>query len=273
MMTTVASELRVAIYQYEARSPGKGGAESPRDRLHRLAETLEQVGQGGVDLLVCPELFLSGYNVGERVALLSESSDGPFAAQVAKLAAQWEIAILYGYPEQDGQHRYNSALCIGKDGNQLANHRKLVLPSDFERRWFTTGQALTLFDFSGWKIAILICYDVEFPEAVRACAKAGADLVLVPTALKDKWGVVAHRVVPARAFENGVFLVYANYAGQEGEWRYLGNSCVVSPTGEDIVRGSQEEQLLSAILQPNQLNKARRTLPYLKDLETLQILG
>ena len=261
MITTSKKELRVAIYQYQARD------ELPSERLQHLSQTLQQLGKGGADLLVCPELFLSGYNVGKRVVEYSESRNGSFAAQVAELATQWQIAILYGYPEQDGPTRYNSALCIGKEGGQLVNHRKLFLPSDFERRWFATGDSLTLFELSGWKIAILICYDVEFPEAVRACAKAGADLVLVPTALKENWGVVAHRVVPTRAFENGVFLIYANYAGQEGDWRYLGHSCVVSPAGEDLVRGSQEEQLLTATLEPNQLSQARKTLPYLKDLE------
>ncbi|MBF0277736.1 MAG: carbon-nitrogen hydrolase family protein [SAR324 cluster bacterium] len=257
------NQLQVAIYQYQARS------ENPGQRLQRLEGALRQLGISGADLLVCPELFLSGYNVGNRIADWSEPSSGLFAGKVAELAKRWQTAILYGYPEEEGGNRYNAAQCIGKDGGRLANHRKLALPGKFEKKWFSTGSNLTLFELHGWKIAVLICYDAEFPEAARACAQNGADLIVVPTALKDNWGVVAHRVIPARAFENGLFLIYANYAGQEGDWRYLGNSCVVSPTGEDIVRGSENEQVLTATLDCQQIQKAREILPYLDDLAKL----
>ena len=76
MITASKNELRVAIYQYQARD------ELPSERLQRLGQTLQQLGQAGADLLVCPELFLSGYNVGSRVAECSESRNGSFAALI-----------------------------------------------------------------------------------------------------------------------------------------------------------------------------------------------
>jgi predicted amidohydrolase len=123
------------------------------------------------------------------------------------------------------------------DGN--ANHRKLQLPSDYERENFMRGGRLTLLDLAGWKAALLVCYDVEFPEAVRACALGGAELVVVPTALRDRWGFVANTMIPTRAFENGVFLLYANYAGSEGDWNYLGASCAIGPDGSEIARAGE----------------------------------
>ena len=86
------------------------------------------------------------------------------------------------------------------------------------------------------RIALLICYEIEFPEAARNAALNGADLILAPTALGAQWGVVAHKLVPTRAFENGIFIAYANHAGREGEIEYLGESCIVDPMGNDLAR-------------------------------------
>jgi predicted amidohydrolase len=65
---------------------------------------------------------------------------------------------------------------------------------------------------------------MEFPEIARACALQGADLIIVPTALAAEWEVVARAVVPARAFENGLFVAYANHAGEDQGYRYLGRA-------------------------------------------------
>jgi len=85
-----------------------------------------------------------------------------------------------------------------------------------ERACFTAGSELTVFTIEGRRVALLICYDVEFPEAVRAVAATGAEVVIVPTALSEDWPFVARKMVPTRAFENGMFLLYANHAGREG---------------------------------------------------------
>lgn len=254
-----APALRVAIYQYAARD------ETPADRLTRLDTALAGLGKGGADLMVCPELFLSGYHVGRRIAETAEPLDGPFAKGAAALAVKWDCALLYGYPERADGRLYNSAACFGRDGRLLANHRKLHLPDCFEREYFAVGDALTFFTLGGRKVGLLICYDVEFPEAVRAAALGGAELVLVPTALVDRWGFVAHKMIPTRAFENGVFLAYANYAGREGSASYLGGSVLLAPDGEELARAGAEEEVIAARLDPARLAAARGTIAYLDD--------
>jgi predicted amidohydrolase len=255
--------FRVAIYQYEARD------ERPADRIVRLAGVLEQLGAGTTDLVVCPELFLSGYNIGARVRDRAETSDGPSARAIAALARRFDTAILYGYPETDGAARHNSVICIGADGRTVANHRKLQLPSDFERETFERGGKLTFFELAGYRLGLLVCYDVEFPEAVRGCALGGAEIVIAPTALRSKWTFVARQMVPTRAFENGLFLVYANYAGAEGDWTYLGESCAIGPDGSEIARAGSAEQVLRASLDPRLIGPARATLPYLTDRDAI----
>lgn len=244
-----------------------GGGLSPPDRLHRLAGVLQP---DQFDLVVCPELFMSGYHAGDALVEFAQPCGGAFTLQVAELARSNGSAIVYGYPERDGKHLYNSAACVDSSGEVIANHRKMLLPPSFETRYFQAGDGLTLFDLSGIRCAMLICYDAEFPEAVRAAAEAGAQVVIVPTALADEWGSVALQMMPTRAFENGVWLLYANHAGVENGIRYFGSSCIVAPDGRDAARAGAEEELILASLDPQRVADARARLPYLNDVGLLR---
>lgn len=123
------------------------------------------------------------------------------------------MAIFYGFAEREGGAPYNSASCIGKDGGLLATRGKLLPPPHFEGDHFTPGGDYTLFELEDVRVATLICYDAEFPEAFRQVALAGTEPALVPTALAAQWGVVAHQVIPCRAFENGIYVRYADSCG------------------------------------------------------------
>lgn len=252
--------MRIGVFQ------SAGGGLSPQQRLDRLATAMSQQ---ALDLVVCPELFMSGYNVGESLVELAEPQNGAFAQQVAKLAVSCGSAIVYGYPERDGDRVFNSALCIDKRGEVIANHRKLLLPPGFESDHFEYGTGLTLFNLNGVCCAILICYDAEFPEAVRAVTRAGASIVCVPTALLDEWASVAFNMMPTRAFENGVWLAYANHAGSENGVDYLGASCIVAPDGKDSARAGREETLISAEFSSERVEAARVRLPYHENIKRL----
>lgn len=263
---TATEKLSIAIYQH---APAEV---SPEARLNGLEQALRQGAGSSVDLVLCPELFLSGYAAGARLPALAEAPDGPFSRSVGDIARRHGCGIVYGYPEAFGGAVYNAAVALGNDGSCLANHRKTVLPTDYERTWFRRGDGLTFFTVAGWKIAIIICYEVEFPEIVRACAVNGADLVVAPTALTREWDVVSRQVVPARAFENGVYVAYANYGGAEGDVAYLGESCIVGPDGRDLARAGAGEAVIGAVLDPTALDRVRRRLAYLTDSETLGTL-
>jgi 5-aminopentanamidase len=249
--------MRVGIFQSDC-----GGLE-PEQRLARLAAALADC---PLDLVVCPELFMSGYNVGEQLPHLAESCRGRFSEKIAKLAVERETAIIFGYPEQDDGKLYNSAVCIDDAGQIIANQRKMILPPGFEARYFSSGSEQVLFDLNGIRCAILICFDAEFPETVRAAAQAGAQLIIVPTALLEEWRSVSFQMMPTRAFENGVWLMYANHAGTEDDMTWLGGSCIVGPDGKDAVRAGLEEELIVADIDLAQIEKARKKLPYLANI-------
>ena len=255
------STLKAGVFQ------GNGAGISPAQRLAGLANA---IAGHQLDLVVCPELFMSGYNVGSDLDALAEPADGPFAQSIADLARQTGTAICYGYPERDGQAIYNSALVVSGAGETLANHRKLAIPPGFEQNIFAPGDRLTGFQLGGIRCVLIICYDVEFPETVRAACMAGAEIVIVPTALAAEWDQVAHRVVPARAFENGCYALYANHAGSEGNISYAGASCIVGPDGRDVVRAGESPGLITATLEADRVAAARQRLPYFADLVALR---
>jgi predicted amidohydrolase len=244
-----------------------GGGLSPDERLHRLADALRNQQP---DVVVCPELFMSGYNVGDSMIQLAEHCGGPFSRKVAELAQSCGAAIVYGYPEREGMHLYNSAACIDCNGTVIANHRKMLLPPGFEPEYFQAGDKLTLFELNGIRCGILICYEAEFPEAVRAVAEAGTQVVFVPTALSDNWGSVALQMMPTRAFENGIWLLYANHAGIENGAGYFGASCIVAPDGGDAARAGAEEELILASLDLKSVATAQARPPYLKDVDQIR---
>jgi predicted amidohydrolase len=212
------------------------------------------------DLLVCPELFLTGYNIGvDRLRALAEPADGPSAQSAAAIARASGAALLYGYPERGEDGRvYNAALLIGRNGQRLANFRKLHLFGPIETEVFTPGEDATVMaEIEGVRIGILICYDVEFPETVRGLALAGADLVAVPTALMRPYEFVPRVLVPTRAYENSVCVAYANRTGREGDLVYPGESCIIGPDGGELARAGEGEALISAELDTAMFEKAR----------------
>src|SRR5262245_9461605 len=162
--------MKVAVYQHA------GTMGDPGRQLASLAATADRL-SGNIDLLLCPELFLSGYNIGPAaVAELAETRDGRSASAIGRIARNAGMAIVCGFPERDGPSVYNAALCVDDQGEVLACHRKLYLPNAYEREAFTPGDRFTIFSCKGMKVGVLICFDVEFPEAVRGLAVRGAEL-------------------------------------------------------------------------------------------------
>jgi len=252
--------MKLAVFQ------SAGGGLSVQERLAKLSDALAQT---DCDLMVCPELYVSGYNVGDIVGQVAKTQSAGFIKQASALAASSKTALVFGYPELVDGVLYNSALFLDAAGQTCATHKKLAIPPGFECDHFTAGNKMTLFDCIGLKCAILICYDAEFPEILRKVAQMGAQLVIVPTALNVNWPVVADKVMPARAFENGVWLAYSNHAGVEGDLEYYGHSCIVTPTGADAARAGLAEEVLVAEIDVDAVTAAQKRLPYLKDVTNL----
>jgi predicted amidohydrolase len=155
---------------------------------------------------------------------------------------------------------------IDAKGNTLANYRKTHLYGDLDRAMFSPGEtALPIFELNGWRLGLLICYDVEFPENTRDLALAGADVILVPTANMEPYDFVADVTVRARAYENQCYVAYANYCGSEGQIHYCGLSSLCAPDGSRIALAGRDELLILGTLDRQLLDDSRTLNPYFKD--------
>ncbi len=257
--------MKLAIYQ------GSGTASDVLANLTLLARVAEKAANQGADFLVLPELFLTGYNIGDDAWRLAEPKDGPLVRQTVKIAQDCKIAILLGYCEVSEGRFYNSAVLIDRDGHLVANYRKIHLFGPEERRLFVPGNQWVVHPIAGIKVGMLICYDVEFPEAVRILAQKGAELVAVPTALMVPSPQVptsieiSKTLVPARALENQIFIAYVNRSGSEGDVAYCGLSRVVGPDGKELVRAGSESALLITEIDLSAIAKERSTYSYLDE--------
>ncbi|MDY7535799.1 carbon-nitrogen hydrolase family protein [Pseudomonas sp. Bout1] len=252
--------MRIALYQCPPLPLDVAGN---LKRLHQLAQEANDA-----DLLVLPEMFLTGYNIGvEAVGALAEAQDGPSAQSIAALAKNSGVAILYGYPERgaDGQI-YNAVQLIDANGQRLCNYRKTHLFGDLDNSMFSPGDDdFPLVELNGWKLGFLICYDLEFPENTRRLALAGAELILVPTANMVPFDFVADVTVRARAFENQCYVAYANYCGREGEIEYCGQSSIAAPDGQRIAQAGLDEALIVGTLDRQLMLDSRAANRYLLD--------
>ncbi len=256
---------RIAALQMQAIA---GDAEA---NLARIEKSMRDAARLGATLLVAPELAIPGYGAGPAMTALAEVPDGPSWQRLAALSRETGVAIVTGFAERAGDAVYNSALFVEGDRPPRV-YRKSHLYGPYERSLFAAeAPSAPVFDHAGLRFGMLICYDVEFPENVRRLALAGAQAVLVPTALpaSDHAAFIARSMIPVRAFENQVFVAYVDHCGGDERFSYAGLSGIAGPDGAMIASaGAESEALLVADLDPGAYRQAVEDNPYLTDLRT-----
>ncbi|MFT4043322.1 MAG: carbon-nitrogen hydrolase family protein [Gordonia sp. (in: high G+C Gram-positive bacteria)] len=218
----------------------------------------------GAQLLITPEMFVTGYNIDTPFETLVEG----LTDRVGAVAAETGIALAAGMPVRHNDDIGNAVVLFGSDGVERTRYVKTHMFSDLDRRLFTPGSQLpVLTELAGVTVGFLICYDVEFPEAVRVNATAGADLIIVPTAQMHPFEFVAETVLPTRAWDNQTYLAYVNHVGSEKELTYVGRSGIYHPDGSALAgpASADHSELLIATIDPAVVAAARSANPYLTD--------
>ncbi len=206
------------------------------DMLRRAAEAVAR----GADLIVFPELATSGYAFADA----AEARDCAEALgrvdairRFQEFCSEHEAVLAFGYPEQDGERLYNSAMLVGADGI-IGNYRKHHL-WDRENEIFTAGDTgYPVFETAVGRVGLLICYDIWFPEAVRSVVLAGADVLCLPTNWVPIEGAphgelaMANLLCQANSHINGITIVGADRAGSERGQPFLGKSVITAPSGQ-----------------------------------------
>lgn len=257
--------MRIAAYQMVAR-PGEVWV-----NLALIGKAAAAAKERGADILVAPELAVTGYGAGDAIRELADHAEGPQVALLSRIAAEKGLTLVAGFAERKGAAIYNSAALVDPFGRKVI-YRKCHLYGDYERALFTPGDAAPRAVIWGKAmLGVLICYDIEFPEAVRKLAVDGARIIVAPTALPQSphAAFIAEKMTAVRAFENQVAVVYANHAGADSRFAYAGRSCIVMPDGSEGASADADESIvLVADFNPDLYAEAGTVNSYLADRRT-----
>lgn len=241
------------------------------DPEENVRTVIDAVKRSDADMLIFPELFLTGYCLGRDANRYAMALDDPHIEEIADVASEGKKAIVAGFPERSGEVRgqiHNSAGLFLPDGS-ITSYRKMHLV-DFdpfeEWAYYTPGRTPLMFEFKGIRFGLTICYDIFFPELVKYYALSGADAVICISASPSTTRPFFEAIIPARAIENTVYMVYDNMVGMDGRIDFWGGGTVVGPRGETISKGPYfEEARIRAMLDPEALEQSRRHRPTIRD--------
>jgi predicted amidohydrolase len=230
--------------------------------LETIRDMARQASGSGADLVLFPEMMLTGYGSGKVLRPLALSLPGKTSERLAAIARESNTGLAVGLPELDPESGkvFNTLLVLRSDGSEVLRYRKVHLWST-DLDWARPGDCFPVQSYLGCRIGGTICYDVRFPEAARSLALAGAQVILLSTAWLgpiDEWELA----VRARAVDNGVFVAASALQGPE----YLGSSLIADPHGRIISHGGDaQSNLVIADIDPTEVDHFRARVPLLTD--------
>lgn len=221
----------------------------------------------GQDLVVLPEAFHRDFgSTTTDQGATAEPLNGPFATEVARVAAAQQTTVVAGMfePAPDPERPFNTLIVRG--GAEAA-YRKIHLYDSFgyreSDRLSAGALSPTVVEVAGWRVGLMTCYDLRFPELARALVDQGADLLVVPAAWVAGPGKLDHwrTLLMARAIEN---TAYVAAVGQPAP-RYTGHSLLVAPDGVVLVEAGDDAETVTGMADPELLSKVRATNPSLQN--------
>ncbi len=235
--------------------------------LKTVDAAAQRAAAAGAALLLTPELFPVGYAPLRLHAELDPAVIPGIRRRLADIARTHGIGLVYSLPAPAADGSWHiSATLLDAHGTVLLDYSKVHLFGEEERKAFSAAQAAPgVVDYNGVKTSLLICYDVEFPETVRAAAMRGAELLLVPTALSVGFDAVPQVLIRARALESQLNVAYANHSGHEDGCDFLGGSVVAGPDGSLLAAAGDGAALLFAEVSTESVKAAREQVPYLRE--------
>jgi len=293
-------KISIATAQFQTRNGDK------KYNLSRIEELTSEAADKGARIVSFHEMSITSYTFTSKLSrpeifdLAEEVPSGESTKELIRIAGKYNVALLAGLVEKEGEQVYNTYVCVTGDGF-VAKYRKV---HPFISQHLSAGNEYVVFDLYGCKCGILICYDNNVIENVRATALLGAEIIFMPhvtgctpspmpgrgwvdqkywdnresdpeSLRKEFEGPKGRgwlmRWLPARAYDNGIYAVFSNPIGPDGGQLKNGNSMVLDPYGEVIAEcRSMDDEVVVAKCTPDKLElagghrykKARRTELY-----------
>ncbi|MBT3390005.1 MAG: carbon-nitrogen family hydrolase [Chloroflexi bacterium] len=247
------------------------------ENFDRASAQIAEAAASGSQLVLLPELWNSGFDLENRYKYATKLNEGSFA-RLSALARGHNMAIGCSFLEKDSECNcnpdeddcgvFNTFVLFGPNGTLWADYRKTHLFRLLkEDQYLCAGDYLGYFQIPEWGTAIglSICYDLRFPELFRVSAARGAKLMLVVAEWPEKRIEHWRSLLRARAIENQFFVAAVNKVGESQTVKLGGHSAVISPTGGILVEGGDSGALLTAKINLEEVDDARREIPVLED--------
>lgn len=234
----------------------------PDENRARAAQLIRSAAKKGAEIVCLPELFTGPYfcavESDPEADRYLEPVPGQSTSVLSEAARENRVIVVGGSVyESSDRGRYNTAVMFDETGRNLGSYRKTHIPHDecfYEQGYFAPGDSgFKVFETARGKIAVLICYDQWFPEAARAVALAGADIVFYPTAIgnadhlqeeEGSWQEAWENVQRGHAIANGMVVAGVNRAGREGPLEFWGGSFICDAFGRTVARAGKDEEIV-----------------------------
>jgi len=258
--------FKIALAQISCKQGNKA------ENIAKIRKNISKAKKQGAELVVFPEMSLTGYVIKDEVYDLAERIPGPSTKIIEDLAKKNDMHIIFGMPETSPDTEatlHNSAVLVGPDG-YIGKYRKMYLPTHSifeEKRYFRPGYEVAVFDTKLGKLGFIICYDIYFPEVTRLTRLKGARLIVCISASPGVRRSYFETLTLARAIENTAYFAYVNLAGIEDGLQFWGGSRLVGPNGRVLVQAKYDmDDFVTHEVDYSDMRPIEAFLPTLRDL-------
>lgn len=238
--------------------------EDKSENQQKIISLLEKVSVNSIDLLLFPEMTLTGFTMNAEKC--GEPILGDSFNFFSGLAVKLNTNIIAGLIEKENESYFNSIVHIDRNGNLVKKFRKIhLLGYASEDKHYLRGESPIITEIDDWKTGLSICYDLRFPELYRHYAKSRVELIIVaanwPAERIEHWRLLLR----ARAIENQCFVMGINRVGNDPKLFYPGYSSAINPMGKEIF-SSTDEGIFILDIKKEENDAVRNKLPFLKDI-------
>jgi omega-amidase len=221
-----------------------------------------------VDVIILPEMFNTGFTM--NPAPNAETMDGDTLMWMKKVSHDKKAALTGSLIIAEGNGYYNRLIWILPDGSFSYYDKKHLFTLAGEQNVYKAGNQRLLVEYKGWKICLVICYDLRFPVWLRNTENYDCLIVVAnwPERRISHW----EHLLVARAIENQSYVIGVNRVGTDGnDFYYNGSSMVVNPMGKKLLKISDLNTVVVASLKYDQITQIRKDLPFLNDRDQFNI--
>lgn len=244
-----------------------GAVIDTRTRAAEMSRQIATLARDGAKVIVLPEFSLTGYDLAVDQRELAERAGGSSLVILAQWAEAYRCTLITALPlVDDTAELRDRPVIVAPDGSYALGDKRFLWGG--EREIFAAGAPPSLLaKIDGVTIGVAVCYEAGFPEIARELAVAGAQIIAVPAAFGRARRHVWDLLTRARAIENGCVIAAAGLCGENAHGvAFAGHSTIVDPFGTRLVELADEPGFTSATVNLDDIDRARRELPYLADL-------